>query len=182
MGWNGGGGGGLNSNVAGATDGQYLQYSASQGLWVPVTLPAAPGELSSGKNNTGVATTIGVNGSADIPGLTLSIPATTKDVIIRAVLPIQQTVVGQGLVVAGIYETTGGGNVFVQNFYMFLSNSTGSGSKFIPVFGEYALGPVASTRTFKVTASLVNDTGSLATVSVLNGVSSAVSYVEAVAQ
>jgi hypothetical protein len=80
---------------------------------------------------------------------------------------LAQTALGTGSAFVSIYETTGGGNVWLESFMANLPNDTGNTAAYLQISGAYRVGPTTTTRTFKL-AGVVNVASGAPGASVIN--------------
>jgi hypothetical protein len=139
----------------GIADGQLMAWSSALGLFVPVN-PTGNSELAYAENVTGTQTAVAGATSAagaliDIPGGSISVPASTRPVYLEAAFGTTQTVAGQGQATLLIVETTSGATA-IHSASTFLPNNTGPRSQNGLIRSRMRLGPTVATRTFKLTA------------------------------
>jgi hypothetical protein len=142
-----------------------LYQDTAAGVWTPLS---RGGRITYAENATGTAQT-GLGGTnIDVPGVAITVPPSTLDVVLVWYGMFEQTAVGAGLATLDLMETTSG-STYRSNGFTPLPNTVGASSKFFQVQrSRYRLGAVASTRTFKLRASCSRDTASTATISLLN--------------
>lgn len=162
---------------AGIVDGQLMAWSASLGLFVPVS-PTGNGELAYAENITFTATTLAGTSTAtgtavDIPGCSISVPISARPVWLEGTFAFTQTALGQGQAVALIVETTAGAGGTSWSDFVPLPNNTGPRSQNNRVRCRFRLGASTSQiRTFKLQGRC-DATG--ATVPSVNALNSAIS-------
>lgn len=145
--------------------------------------PTGASELASASNNTGTAFPAPAT-STDVPGLSISVAASGgRPVWLAVFAACQQTTTGAGVGLLAVYDTTGGGSVFLGNIFNTLPNSIGTYSKFFTIQGQLPVGVLATAKTYKVQAQCLVDTASSAAFSLLNGGSASTpSYLSAQAR
>lgn len=131
-----------------------LFKDTANGVWTPLN----PGEIAYVANVTGTPTTSNNGQVVDIPGCTITVPPTTRPVWLRAGATFQQTVVGTGDLSIYVYETTGTVTL-LTNFLVPMPNVITGGS-YADIDRSFRLGPVASARSFKISAVTIVSSGS----------------------
>lgn len=169
----------------GIADGQIVAYDAAQNKMVPL---AAPGgiRLDYNENVSNVSQTIAGTSTAngtpvDITGLTITVPISSKPVVVKAHYFGVQTVVGTGEAQIILVETTGGGSTIIEVASQFLANSASARGRSFSMDLEVSLGATVAVRTFKIQARCDSVNATVPSFSVFNG-SSGRSWVKAVTE
>jgi hypothetical protein len=173
----------LVSGIGGITDGQLMVWNAALGKFVPAN-PTGNAELAYAENVTATQTAVAAAASAagaliDIPGCSITVPASVRPVILEAEFGWTQTVSGQGQITLLIIETTVTPTT-IRTDNKALPNNTGPRSQNGSCRARLHLGAVASPRTFKLTAQCGATGATVPTVNVLNS-STGPSYITGVA-
>lgn len=155
------------------SDGQVLAWSGTLGQYVPAA-PAGQSRVAAASNTTSTPTaasaTAGTLGAAvDIPGAVISVPPSAgRPVVVKFGANLQQTVAGTGDVFLSLNETTAGSTGTRYSALVPLPGSASTQPTYESApYGEFDLGVVASTRTFKLSLAVWGGTGS-PTVQALN--------------
>jgi hypothetical protein len=170
------------AGIGGITDGQLLAWSASLSEVVPVN-PSGPSELAYAENTTATQTTVAGAASAagalvDVAGCAITVPISSRPVVLEAEFGWTQTVAGQGQVTLLIIETTTTPTT-VRTDNKALPNNTGPRSQNGSCRARLRLGATVAQRTFKLTAQVGATGATVPTVNVLNSVTGP-SYITAV--
>jgi hypothetical protein len=131
----------------------------------------SPGEIAYVENVTGVVTAAagatGVNDAVDVPGVSISVPASARPIYLEYGGTFSQTVAGTGSMFMAIIETTGGGSTPVsQSYEAPMTNTTSANRKTRQ--GTLRLGTTVATRTFKMQLQKSVTGGTSPTVNLLN--------------
>lgn len=141
------------------TDGQLLAYNSTLGAWT-VTNPVGASLNAAAINNTGTSTAF-TSVAATIPGTAISVTNSGgRTVALEFEGCFQQTVVGTGLALLMVYETTGGANTFRMASKRLLSNSTVANlANLTWDLNRLPIGVVTTTRTFELRAIILVASG-----------------------
>lgn len=161
-----------------------LQYDATAGSYIDVP---TIGELVSSINESQTVTLVSSAGpKIEFPANTVTIPSSDRPVWIEVSASCEQTVVGDGLAMLSLYDTTINQTVtFLVNFFtrMPCPTTLGTVSRFFTINGAFRLGPLTGPRTYKIVAQEILESGSSAQFRLLNGLSSSSgTYIRAVAR
>lgn len=145
------------------------------------TLPAAPSTprfvflgvdttgvgnviLTSAENVTGVATTTSGTARSDVAGCSISVPASTRPVVIQFRAAFTQNGAGEGTAYLTLYETTAGSTGDRRYAIEALPGVAGGTSS---AANEFDLGTTATAKTYKLQISVAQHSGT-PTVSLIN--------------
>lgn len=140
-------------------DGQILSYNSTLGAWT-VSNPVGSSLNVGAKNDTGTSTAFS-SVAATIPSTAISVTNSAgRTVALEFEGCFQQTVVGTGLALLMVYETTGGANTFRMATKRLLSNSTVANlANLTWDLARLPIGVVTTTRTFELRAIILVASG-----------------------
>jgi hypothetical protein len=150
-----------------------LQYDSNTSKYIDIP---PIGELVSSTNESQSVMLVSSAGpKIEFPANTITVPSSDRPVWIEISASCEQTVVGDGLAMLSLYDTTINTTVtFMVNFFtrMPCPTSLGTVSRFFTINGALRLGPHIGPRTYKIVAQEVLESGSAAQFRLLNGLSS----------
>jgi hypothetical protein len=150
-----------------------MQYDSGTSKYI--VIPPI-GELVSSTNESQTVTLVSSAGpKIEFSANTVTVPSSERPVWIEVSASCEQTVVGDGLAMLSLYDTTINQTVtFLVNFFtrMPCPTTLGTVSRFFTISGALRLGPHVGPRTYKVVAQEILESGSSAQFRLLNGLSS----------